>query len=73
MTEFSEVIAEIDNLKVEMFARFRHLLQSIAALEARLCKLESVLGIEYKPWIPLERETETSRARERLKNMDVWG
>lgn len=40
ITEVSEVISEIDNLKAEMFPRFKHLLQSIAALEARICDLE---------------------------------
>ena len=40
ITEVSEVISEIDNLKAELFPRFKHLLQSIAALEARICALE---------------------------------
>lgn len=34
MTEFSDIIATIDNFKVETFTRFRHLLQSIGALQA---------------------------------------
>ena len=40
MTESSDIIATIDNFKVETFALFRHLLQSIEALQARLCDLE---------------------------------
>lgn len=40
ITEVSEVISEIDNLKAALFPRFKHLLQSIAALEARICALE---------------------------------
>ena len=54
MTEFSDLVSMIDNLKVEIHGRFRHLLNSIAALEARLCKVEAALGIEIKPWVPLE-------------------
>lgn len=46
----------LDNYKVEIHGRFRHFLNSLAALEARLCKLESVLGIEYKPWVPIKQE-----------------
>jgi len=51
MTEFSDLVSMIDNLKVEIHGRFRHLLNSLAALEARLCKIEESLGIEYKPWV----------------------
>lgn len=40
MTDFSDTVAMVDTLKIEMFSRFRHLLQSIAALEARICELE---------------------------------
>lgn len=43
ITEVSEVISEIDNFKAEMFPRFHHLLQSIAALEARICALEEIV------------------------------
>lgn len=48
MTEFSDMVAMVDTLKIEMFARFRHLLQSIAALEARICELEHKRP--YPPW-----------------------
>ena len=51
ITEVSDVVSEIDNFKVEIHGRFRHLLNSIAALEARLCKIAESLGIEYKPWV----------------------
>ena len=54
MTEFSDLVSMIDSLKVEIHGRFRHLLNSLAALEARLCKVEAALGIENKPWVPLE-------------------
>lgn len=54
MSDYSDIVSMIDNLKVEIHGRFRHLLNSLAALEARLCEIENILGIEYKPWIPLE-------------------
>lgn len=43
MTEFSDLVSMIDNLKAELFPRFKHLLQSIAALEARICALEEIV------------------------------
>lgn len=43
MSEFSGLISMIDNLKAELFPRFKHLLQSIAALEARICALEEIM------------------------------
>ena len=56
MIEFSDLVSMIDNLKAELFPRFKHLLQSLAALEARLCKVEAAFGIVIKPWVPLEDE-----------------
>ena len=56
MTEFSDLVSMIDNLKVEIHGRFRHLLNSLAALEARLCKVEVALGIENKPWVPIDEK-----------------
>ena len=61
--------SRLDNYKVEIHGRFRHLLNSLAALEARLCKVEAALGIEIKPWVPLEKD----KKKERLKMQDVWG
>ena len=58
MSDYSDLISILDNYKVEMHGRWRHLLQSIAALEARLCKIEAALGLEQKPWVPLEKEAE---------------
>jgi len=58
ITEVSEVSSIIDNLKVEIHGRFRHLLNSLAALEARLCKVEASLGIVIKPWVPIDEELE---------------
>ena len=63
MKEFSDLVSMIDNLKVEFHGRFRHLLNSLAALEARLCKIEESLGIEYKPWVFLEDEPEEIRLK----------
>ena len=40
MEEVNDLVSLIDNLKAELFPRFKHLLQSIAALEARICALE---------------------------------
>ena len=41
MSDFSDCIDYVDRVKVEFHSRFRHLLQSIAALEARICELEA--------------------------------
>lgn len=56
MTEFSDLVSMIDNLKVEIHGRFRHLLNSLAALEARLCKVEAALGIEIKHWVLIDEK-----------------
>ena len=40
MTEVNDLVSLIDNLKAELFPRFKHLLQSIAALEARVTGLD---------------------------------
>ena len=59
--------SRLDNYKVELHGRFRHLLNSLAALEARLCKVEASLGIEYKPWFLLEGESKPKNMSDSLR------
>ena len=40
MTDFSDCINYVDNVKVEFHERFRHMLEAIAQLEDRIRKLE---------------------------------
>ena len=48
MTELSDCIGYIDRVKVEFHSRFRHMLEAIAALEARIIELENEIPKKAK-------------------------